>query len=94
MAQTGADILEIDSAVDLAEAKAPTRGKVALMGNIDPTAILFSGTAESVRAESERCIRATAGRDGGFILGSGCEGVMGTPPENLRAMVAVAHGAA
>ncbi|TVQ22341.1 MAG: hypothetical protein EA382_12120 [Spirochaetaceae bacterium] len=91
MAQTGADILEIDSAVDLAEARSLTGSRVALMGNLDPTAILFSGTPETVRVESERCISATDGRDGGFILGSGCEVVMGTPVDNLRAMVAAAH---
>ncbi len=93
MAQTGADILEIDSAVNLAEARTLTGGRVALMGNLDPTALLFSGDPDAVRTESLRCIHATDGRDGGFILGSGCEVVMGTPIANLRAMVAAAHDA-
>jgi uroporphyrinogen decarboxylase len=91
MAETGADILEIDSQVDLAEAKALTKGKVALMGNLDPTEVLFRGTPEKVRAASEACMRAVEAEKGGFILGSGCEVVMRSPLENLKAMVEAAH---
>ncbi len=91
MAETGADILEIDSKVDLAEAKALTRGKVALMGNLDPTEVLFRGTPKTVRDLSEACMRAVEAQKGGFILGSGCEVVMQSPLENLKAMVEAAH---
>ncbi|TVR63378.1 MAG: hypothetical protein EA426_00890 [Spirochaetaceae bacterium] len=92
MAETGADVLEIDSKVDLAEAGELTGGRVALMGNLDPTGVLFEGTPDHVRAEADLCMRACHALDGGFILGSGCEVVMGTPPENVHAMVAAAHG--
>jgi len=92
MAETGADILEIDSKVDIGEAKTLTTGKVALMGNLDPTEVLYRGTPEQVRSASEACMVAVDALKGGFILGSGCEVVMESPVENLKAMVEAAHG--
>ena len=92
MAETGADVLEIDSKVDLTEARDLTAGRVALMGNLDPTGVLFEGAPDRVTSESVRCMRACDALEGGFILGSGCEVVMRTPPENIHAMVAAAHG--
>jgi uroporphyrinogen decarboxylase len=92
MARTGADILEIDAKVDMAEAKALTEGLVALMGNLEPTVVLFQGTPDLVRKEAEVCMRSCDALSGGFILGSGCEIVPKSPPENLKAFVEAAHG--
>ena len=91
MAQTGAQVLEIDAKVDLADARRLTEEKVALMGNLEPTTVLYQGTPELVRQEAEACIAAMAGSPGGFILGSGCEVVPRSPLENLQAMVTTAH---
>ena len=44
MADTGAQIIELDTAVSLAEAKARIGDRVCLMGNIHPTAVLLQGT--------------------------------------------------
>ena len=92
MARTGADILEIDAKVDMGEAKRLVEGRAALMGNLEPTTVLFQGTPELVRREAESCMRSCAALDGGFILGSGCEVVPKSPLENLKAMVESAHG--
>ena len=92
MAKTGANILEIDSLVDMGEAKALTGGSVALMGNLDPSAVLLQGTPEDVRAAALACMKGTDALSGGFILGSGCEVAPRTPPENLKALVDAAHG--
>jgi uroporphyrinogen decarboxylase len=54
--------------------------------------VLFQGTADHVRLESENCLRSVDALSGGFILGSGCEVVPGTPVQNMRAMVDAAHG--
>ena len=90
MADTGAHILEIDSLVDLAEAKARVGDRVCLMGNLNPTEILLQGTPEKVDAAATAAIEA-AGRNGGFILGSGCEVPIFAPQENLKAMIAAAR---
>ena len=92
MATTGAQVLEIDAKVDLAEARALVGDSVVLMGNLEPTTVLFQGTPEAVRRESEACLRSADALSGGFILGSGCEVVPGTPLGNMRAMVDAAHG--
>lgn len=91
MAQTGADVLEIDAKVDMAEARELTGGKVALMGNLEPTRVLFQGTPELVRREAEAVMRSCNALEGGFILGSGCEVVPRSPVENLQAMVQAAR---
>ena len=91
MAMTGADILEIDAKVDMADAKSLVGTSVVLMGNLEPTTVLFQGSPESVRAEAIACMRAANALSGNFILGSGCEVVPGTPMENMRAFVEAAH---
>ena len=92
MAETGADILEIDAPVDMAEARALTGGKVALMGNLDPVSLLLQGTPEAVRQVAQDSMVRCDALAGGYILGSGCEVAPGTPAENIRALVAAAHG--
>jgi uroporphyrinogen decarboxylase len=90
MADTGADILEIDHKVSLETAKRLAGGRVCLMGNLDPAGLLLRGTPDGVAVASRRAIRA-AGPDG-FILGSGCEVPPRAPLTNMRAMVAAAGG--
>ncbi len=91
MADTGAQIIEIDTAVSLAEAKVRVGDRVCLMGNIHPTAVLLQGTPDEVAAACASAI-ADAGEGGGFILGSGCEVPPYAPQANLKAMVAAARG--
>ena len=90
MADTGADIIELDHKVDLKTAKEQVGRRVCLMGNLDPSSVLFSGTPELVAAKSQKCIE-DAGSEGGFILGSGCELAYFTPKENVRAMISTAR---
>jgi uroporphyrinogen decarboxylase len=90
IAQTGADIFEVDYKTELGFSRKQTDGKICLMGNLDPVEVLLMGTPEMVASESEKCIQ-KAGYGGGFILGSGCEVAPMTPPENLKAMVLCAR---
>lgn len=85
-AQTGADIVELDSAVDLSYAKQTIGDKVCLCGNINPVAVFYNGKPDDVEREAVDCIEKAA-RGSGFILGSGCEIPMDTPPENIEALV-------
>jgi uroporphyrinogen decarboxylase len=89
-ADTGADILEIDNAVDMSYAHDAVGSRVTLMGNVHTVNELLQGTRDSVRQASERCI-AQAGGGRSFILGSGCLVPRHTPLEHLQEMVRVAR---
>lgn len=93
MAATGAHILEVDWKVNLARAADAANRRVALMGNLDPSAVLLAGLPEVVTTAARSAIREASGGSGGFLLGSGCEVAPDTPLANLRAMVASAHHA-
>ena len=86
----GADILNLDSLIDLAEAKRLLGSRVCLKGNLDPVKVLLNGTPAEVREASRQCIR-QGGAGGGFILSPGCEVPPDTPFENLEALIAAAR---
>lgn len=90
MKQTGADILEIDHKVNLEQARAIVGEKICLMGNLDPVSVLLEGDLDLVVRTAESAIH-NAGRNGAFILGSGCEVAQKTPLENIIAMRNVGH---
>lgn len=90
MADTGANILELDYKVDMKVAKEKVGQRVCLMGNLNPTAVLLQGSVDDVRETANRVIT-EAGRGGGLILGSGCEVPIYAPRENMLEMVMVAH---
>jgi uroporphyrinogen decarboxylase len=89
MAQSGAQIIDIDWMVPMAAAAqtfaGAETGPIAVCGNLDPVAIFLQGTPADVR----RGIQQNAA-DGGacWISSAGCEIPDGTPAENLLAQVA------
>lgn len=87
--ELGADIINLDSLIDLKEAKRVLGNHVCIKGNFDPTAILLQGKPETVKKAARQCIREEE-VDGGFILSPGCEVPRNTPPENLEALITVA----
>jgi uroporphyrinogen decarboxylase len=90
MADTGAEIIEIDQKVDLKKAKELVGDRVTLLGNLDPTGVIFLGTPETIKETSKDCIM-RAGKGGGFILSSGCDVPMRTRFRNIDAMVDAAE---
>jgi uroporphyrinogen decarboxylase len=89
MADTGANILELDSKVDLRVAKERVGHRVCLMGNLNPVTVLWRGSVADVERAAGDAIAAAGA--GGFILGSGCEVPIATPRENVLAMVRAAR---
>ncbi|MHB1134591.1 MAG: uroporphyrinogen decarboxylase family protein [Chloroflexota bacterium] len=88
MADTGSDVLDLDHAVSVAEAKRRVGGRVCLKGNVDPVGTLLQGTPEQVEAECRAII--AAGGPGGFILSSGCQVPRDTSVENVFALTLAA----
>ncbi|HOW72351.1 MAG TPA: uroporphyrinogen decarboxylase family protein [Phycisphaerae bacterium] len=88
MAASGADVLEIDHRVDLANACRIVGPDMALWGNLDPVGVLLQASAEQVRQAGRRAVdtvRACGHRR--FVLSSGCTLAPGTPGDNLHAML-------
>ena len=85
MAETGAAVLEIDSPVDLAEARKIVGDDIVLKGNIDAAAVIEKGTVADVEAAVAAAIEAGAG--GRFILSTGDSIPISAPEENVKAMV-------
>jgi MtaA/CmuA family methyltransferase len=81
IAQSGAQIVDLDWMVDLGQAVRLLEGQV-VCGNLDPVSIFLQGTPEQVR----QGVLANAAAGGGrWISAGGCEIPDNAPPENLHA---------
>lgn len=91
MARPGCEIMDIDSAVPLAEARARVGREAVLLGGLDPVRVLLHGAPEDVRSAAMQCRRAAGER---YILGARCEVPAGTPAANLDVLADCARQAA
>jgi MtaA/CmuA family methyltransferase len=87
MANVGADVLELDPVTDMARAKSAAQGKAAILGMVDPSAVLHRGSPKLVEEKCREAI-AIVGAGGGFVLGPGCALSEATPLENIDALMA------
>lgn len=88
MGRLGCDMVDLDYFTSVELARASMGPGQALLGNIDPVAVLRAGTPESVTAAIKQCHNEAGGR---YIVGAGCEVPRDTPEENVRALVAYAQ---
>lgn len=91
MADTGVSVLSLDNAVDIGEAKAEVGERVALLGNVHPTATMYLGTPNDVRANARECLAKAWDTPKGYILGLGCALPIDTPAENILTLVEAAR---
>lgn len=88
MARSGADGLEIDHRLDLAEAFQAVGAGVTLWGNLDPVGLLARGSPADVHAAAGRALAAArASPASRFILSSGCTLAVETPATNLATLI-------
>lgn len=92
MKTSGADVLELDHAVSMAEACRLVGPEIALWGNLDPVAVLARGTPAGVRNEAGKVIAAAshAGHRR-LVLSSGCTLAVATPAANIDALISAAR---
>lgn len=88
MAQSNAQIIDLDWAVDLAVARAQVDEidpSIALCGNVDPVAVLHDSTPEEITAAVRHCY-AVGGNN--WLAAPGCEVPRHTAAENMHAFSA------
>lgn len=91
MVETGAAAISLDNVESMKELKETCGDKVTIIGNIDPVNVLLKGTVDLVDFSVKRCIKDSIDSPMGFILSSGCDVPIGTPPENVAAMIDAAR---
>jgi len=90
LASVGADILQVDSKVDLSFARETLGPDQLLTGNVDPSDPLALGTPEQVYEHSKRAIE-KAGKEGKLLLSGGCMISEAVPARNMEALVQAGH---
>lgn len=83
IAETGADIIDIDWPVDFSIASKKLNGLASVNGNFDPVSILLQGNTESVKNAVMDCVIKS---NESAIISAGCEVPVNTPFENLLAV--------
>lgn len=78
-------ICQFDSITDIFKAKEIIGSRICIMGDV-PASLLSLGNKEEVIAYCEKLID-VVGKDGGFIMSSGCEVPPDAKFENVKAMV-------
>ena len=89
MLEADFDLWSLDT-VDMGEAREAAGHRVVLDGNVSP-ANLLKNTPEEIDAEAREICAKGMGSPCGFILGSGCEVPINTPPANLDALINAAR---
>jgi len=87
--ETGPDVLSVGPGLDISLAIEALSGRQAIMGNVDPIAMLTDASASEVAAETGRQVRLMAG--GGCILNSGECVPREARRENMHAMADTAR---
>jgi MtaA/CmuA family methyltransferase len=82
-AATGADVIDVDWMVPLAEARRQVGDAVTLAGNLDPVSVVMRGQPSEIVATARQCSIDAGSR---HLLQAGCEIPPGTPLVNVQAM--------
>ncbi len=91
VAEAGVSGVKVDETVDLNEAKAFVGDRLALSGNIPTVAVLLKGSPDTVKGAAVKALEAGWDNPQGFVLSAGCSVAMGTPIENIQALVQTAR---
>jgi MtaA/CmuA family methyltransferase len=84
LAEVDADLVDLDSMVPLAEARATLGPRRCLAGNLNPVEAVRNSSPAAIDKDLDACFRAAGGT--AWAVAAGCEIPRDTPAENLRAM--------
>jgi MtaA/CmuA family methyltransferase len=86
MLDTGCEVLELDHLNDLERSLRIVADRTCIFGNIDPSAVLAYGSAETVTQVCRAAIETACAITPKYVLCPGCVANANTPPENMAAM--------
>ena len=86
MAESGADIIDVDWMVDMGQAAEAFGPRISVCGNQDPVRVMLDGKPAQVAAAVSACVAAGGPR---CFSAAGCEIPDETPEENLHAQTSV-----
>ena len=84
IADTGCIAFSCDKQVDMGKAVESMKGRMAMIGNIDPSGTIFAGSPDDVRRATKKLME--AGGDTGFLMGAGCDIPVGSKFECVKAI--------
>lgn len=87
MVETGCDMLSVDHAVNLEDAKKLVGNKVPIIGNVDPINTMMLGTTKDVADEVKLDLRRCYDSPCGYIVSTGCDIPLNGPLENIDAFM-------
>lgn len=90
MLEADFNLWSLDAVIDLGAARAQCGEKVCLIGNVSTTTLL-KGAPGDVEREARVACEQALHSPGGYVLGSGCEVPIATPPANLDALIRAAR---
>ncbi|MDR3692673.1 MAG: uroporphyrinogen decarboxylase family protein [Fimbriimonas sp.] len=88
MAQSGSDMVDIDSVADFEAAARAFDPSIKLLGNLDPVREVLNSDPESIESRLDECHRIAGDR---YIVGAGCEIPAKTTDDNLLAFSRYGH---
>ncbi len=89
--EIGINNFSLDNCEDLASAKKVMGNKVFLSGNVAPVDAMRLGTIDTVIEAVKKSIFEGCDSPSGYMLMTGCQVPMGTPPENMDAYIYAAR---
>lgn len=91
MVATGIGGLSLDNQDDIGELRSKHEGTVTVIGNVDPVSVMKYGKKEDIYEAVKVCCDKALGSRSGFVLATGCDIPIGTPPENVKHMLDAAR---
>lgn len=83
----GISAFSVDNVESMTDLKNLFGDRIGIIGNVDPVDLLRNGTPEDMKNEVIRCLSEAADNPCGFVLSPGCTTPVGTPKENLVALM-------
>lgn len=91
MASIGVVGFSMDNVASLAECKKTLGDKMRMLGNVDPSNVMYAGTAKEVRDAVINCVLEGYDSPKGYTIMSGCSLPVETPFENIQLMMDTAR---
>lgn len=87
LADLGIGGMSIDNIASLKDCKLAIGNRTKILGNVDPSGIMYSGTPQDVRIKTLEGILDAYDSPNGYVVMSGCSLPVDTPFENIQVMM-------